>query len=520
MNLLIKKIAILLSLLLGTNMGVIAQTCWTGGIPATAAFATGGSGNYKDKILWLTWGTKTQAEVTNNPYGKHLVRIQDNDVSRARIDMGNGKFLCIEAKISNIVGPGIDDTGTNSGQVLNSETNIVGNGWQLNSYAPGNYSGDALDNLYNIGGTGTSNRLVSGIRNTRARANITFTITCTATLNGIPVRLPGMVLADAESMNSNLDNGIPREYITAEGNGVWNVIDMYKIKESGYYVTKSSVGGKNKIQFGEGNDGAGAVAAMVFNNSAYAANTQAVAFNVELKGGGGTALALGLLTPSIDGGDAPQSYGSPLHLIDDLKPVSDGIGTNKTNINVSSFIPGGFAPGSAGFLGTVYPDGYSGTQYSNDALGDDNSGSAGPNEEDAWPIALRSFSYKARYNIGSQISATIPYKPESGQGGFIYGWIDFNRNGKFDADEVATAPTSGNGTSVNLVWTVPSKRVVGSTYVRLRYVYDRPNQITSPSDLEQLATSMIVTNGEVEDTKIYIQGRAMVNPVLNSKGKK
>lgn len=528
MNYNIKKFFVFIWVVWFSIIKLSAQSCWTDGTPATAAFATGGTGNFKDKILWLTWGTKLQSEVTQHPYGKNLVRIVNGDVSRARIDMGNGRFLCIEAKISNIEGLAITDTSTGSGQILNGET-TVGVGWQLNSYRSGGYFEDGFDDMYNIGGSNANNRLVAGIRNSRVGSKITFQITCTATLDGVPVRLPGMVLADAESMAPYGPDDTPYEYISAKGMGVWNVIDMKKdLTSSGTYngvynvrKTPETVG-YSTLRFGQGNGPSAAVAALLFNADAYGseANKYAVTFDVTLKGGGGTALALGLLRPAIDGGDAPTSYGSPLHIIDDFKPVSDGLSNNTIyNINTSTFNPGGFVSSNVGYLGTVFPDGFGGVLSGKDALGDDNSGPGGPNEEDAWPVGLRSFSYKKHYKVNDIITAVIPYKPEMGKSGYIYGWIDFNRNGKFDADEVASAIATPTGNSVNLVWTVPSKRRIGSTYVRLRYVYDRPSIITSTSELEQLASSLVVTNGEIEDRRILIQGPVIVNPVINSDGK-
>lgn len=494
-----------------------AQPCFDVGTPATATFATGGSGNYKNQILWLTWGTTQQSEVATYPHGKHLVRLENGATSRASIDKGNGRYLCIEATISDIGGQAVTNDSKTSGQLLNqgSEYGIVKNGWVINSYAPGNFHGDVLDDMYHIGGTDKANTLVSGIRNSRVGSTVSFKLTCKATLNGAPVRLAGLVLADAESM------GATGEWASVTGSGKWTVIELKKnlSKKNGYFVRKTdSSDNKQTLRIGPGNDATtGAVAAMMFNETAYQGDEYIVSFNVEIKGGGGTAVALGLIPTSLDGGDAPESYGSPLHIIDDLHPTDDEVPTGTSvNLNTSAYKSGSLSAPSAGYLGSTYPDGDAGPNHSRDALGDDNTGNA-INEEDAWPNELRRFSYKQHYTIGDEIIAMVDYKPEPGRSGFVYAWIDFDCNGKFDLDEMVRAAAPSDGTTVQLRWHVPPKRVIGSTYVRLRYVYDRSTPITDPAELEELAHSAIITNGEVEDHRIYILSPTITNPALPSK---
>src|SRR5690554_6709319 len=141
----------------------------------TASFATGGSSPYIDDVLWLTWGSNNQGAF---PYGRHDQPLSVGAKSRASIDLGEGRYLCIEAEIISINGA-------------------------VNSYAPGNYGGDYLDDLYNIGGAGANNRLVSGIANRVDDSSPKIVIKCSATLDGQPIRLAGLVVADAESLNGS-----------------------------------------------------------------------------------------------------------------------------------------------------------------------------------------------------------------------------------------------------------------------------------------------------------------------------
>lgn len=473
--------------------GVQAQ-CYPGEV-VTAAYATGGVSPYINDVLWLTWGA-TNANQGTYPYGRHNQQLNVGDKSHASIDLGDGKYLCIEAEITSISGP-------------------------INSYAPGDYTGDYLDDLYNIGGTGGSNQLVSGIRNRANGALSRITLECRATLMGTPIRIPGVVFADAESL-------APAEYIYATADGEWTLVEVKKNNGQGAYNVRKEIvfesgipSSKQTMKLLRGNDNnTMAVSFLKFNESAYdqtATNPDfSVSIDVEFKGNGLTAIALGLLAPEVDGGDAPISYGNPLHLIQKLDFTPDNItavnqgSTSSTNINAGAYTPGALVENTnLSHLGSTAPDTESVIVHSKDAKGDDNFGPAGPDEEDAWPTEYKRFSYKANYIPGNTISATIPYRSDSD--GYIAGWIDFNLNGVFDPDEkqVVFAPTTGNTMgSIVLEWVVPGTRKPYSTFVRLRL-----------SQLENITPGEFVNTGEVEDHKIYVLGPVVTNPMIHSKGK-
>lgn len=81
----------------------------------------------------------------------------------------------------------------------------------------------------------------------------------------------------------------------------------------------------------------------------------------------------------------------------------------------------------------------------------------------------------------------------------VVGWIDFNRNGRFEMDEgTSTSVLSENKDVVTLQWDVPDDIKEGMTYARFRVSTD--DMATLESD-----SYGIKTDGEVEDYEIIIK---------------
>lgn len=416
-----------------------------------AAYATGGSSPYRNTVLWLTWG--------GGANGVNNVALNDGAMSSIDMPVAAGVNLRVDCRLNT------------------AETNV------LRSYRPGNFGGDSLDDLYNIGGTGTSNQLIAGIA--RASGTSSFSITCTSTLGGAPYRLRGVVMADAESINNS------GEFVEASAQGTWNVVEVRKnlANATPYLVNKSTSGANQVIRFGPGNDdNTAAVTFLSFDNAAHAPGNLAVNMGFSMRGGGTTAIAIGLLVPYADFGDAPQSYGDAMHVVDDLQFRSDGIpqGASNFNINTAGYTPGGLAPPLTDFLGSLGPDTEQRSSYSLDALGDDNFPQVGSREEDAWPTSYRLTVMQA----GTQINQPVACVGN----GSVAGWIDFNRNGVFDANERSGIAACSGG-QANLTWTVPAQVLAGTSYVRLRYSTNAV-QIQNPTG--------VADDGEVEDYRITI----------------
>ncbi|MEO8935063.1 MAG: CshA/CshB family fibrillar adhesin-related protein [Xanthomarina sp.] len=506
------KIMVLFAFLFGVSLEGMAQ-CFPG-LPVTGAFAdplTSASPN-ANRVFWLTWGaTYAESQTEAYKYGKPGTRLNVGSKSYGSIDLGGGRYMCVEAEIVLLTVSGTSDARKH-----------------INSYIPGTYQstgdgGDFLDILYNRGGSGgtngnPNNKMASGIINQYDLGRtVNIEIKVKATTDEEPVRLRGMVLADAEALAAS------GEYIISSGDGNWTVARVQKnIGKGAYEIRKeNNISGTKSITFSKGNNKrTGAVAFLEYNNSAYdtKANGYAVKFSAEFKGVGQTAIAFGLLTSGYDFGDAPASYGKPIHLIDDISFGPDGIVPSATagnpgptiDVNTSTYTPGELSTDVRRYLGSTPPDADIVDMFSVDAKGDDNSGTAGADEEDAWPVMYRQFADKEYYKPGDKITATIPYK-KGKVGDKISGWIDFDLNGTFDAGErvTATIPNAGDG-NVILEWTVPTTRVAYSTYVRLRYF--------GSIDDETRATGTAL-HGEVEDHRIYILTPGVTNPTLPSKSK-
>ncbi|MCF7750136.1 DUF11 domain-containing protein [Bacillus subtilis subsp. subtilis] len=434
-------------------------------LPATvhaAAYATGGSSPYRNTVLWLTWGGGVNGS-PNQP-------LANGSSSSASMSVAGGVQLQVSCSLAAVNGA-------------------------LQSYRPGSFSGDSLDDLYNIGGTGGSNQLIAGI--SRASGTSTFTVNCLSTLGGVPYRLRGVVMADAESINGS------GEYVQASAIGEWNVVEMRKNLGAGpYNALKSTNGAQNTVRFGPGNDNnTAAVTFLSFDDAAYQAGNLAVSMDFAINGGGTTAIAIGLLVPYADFGDAPASYGDAMHVVDDLQFRNDNLPINNTatDINTAAYTPGGLAPPLSDFLGTHGPDTEQRSSYSIDAKGDDNFPAGNAAEENAWPS---SFTLSVM-----QANTTITQPVACNGSGTVAGWIDFNRSGAFDPGERTQAPCSGG--SATLVWTVPADVAAGTTYVRLRYATNVA-QILLPAG--------IADDGEVEDHLVTIVAPALAISKTNNSG--
>ncbi|MDH5835101.1 CshA/CshB family fibrillar adhesin-related protein [Luteimonas kalidii] len=417
-----------------------------------AAYATGGNGQYRNEVLWLTWGGGVN--------GTAGLPLTDGATTSATIPVTATQDLVLECSLSGISGT-------------------------IESYRPGGWTGDALDDMYNIGGTGNANQLIAGIMGRTGTHG--FTVECQATLGGQPYRIPGLVMADAESMNTTT------EYLEGTALGQWNVVEVNTGNGNRYDARKDDLGGGlQSIRFGNpggeqnGTTSPAGVTFLTFDEAAYGPG-ESISMEFEILGGGNTAIAIGLLAPSADFGDAPSSYGDAAHLLRGLVAEPDGLapGAGAIDINTPGFQLGQLAPPDSGFLGSIGPDGEPGAQSGADADGDDTSGSAGSAEEDAWTFGTDLAIADATQPIDRSIACVGT--------GTVAGWIDFDRNGAFDPDERALAAC--NGGAAALSWTVPADVSSGASHVRLRYASDA-SEVQAPTGE--------AADGEVEDHAIEL----------------
>lgn len=485
-------------------------------VPVTAAYATGGLGKYKEEILWLTWGaTKDNQKV--NPYGIPNINLKEGDTSSAEIKLGENKFVCIQVKI---LSSATDEV---------KPTNVI-----IKSYRPGNYEakaqGDYLDEIYNIGGTYTNNKLIAGISATNSEPLIKFIGKAFISeniidINGIksvketPIKIPGLIFADAESLNNS------GEYIKAKADGDWNIVEYEKnpISDNILYNVKKTkkLAGNNTIHYTEESDlGNSAISLLKFHQSAYDKDDFSVNFEAKVKGAASQAISLGLLTPYGDLGDAPIFYGNPMHLFENLQVVEDGLSNGKeVNLAISKdSILGYLQPELSNYIGSTAPRVNSSAVNSYIAKGDDYYKTG--KEEDGWLAKYQGFSYKtvdgSQYPVGALISADIPVIVNKKS--VLAGWIDFNVNGVFEEKERVYKVVEANQTgNIKLDWKIPANRKPYSTFVRLR-LFDYESLTVGTTFNPLLITSISdVLGGEVEDHEIKIYGQIKSNPmILNS----
>ncbi|MBE9046450.1 DUF11 domain-containing protein [Pleurocapsales cyanobacterium LEGE 10410] len=170
-----------------------------------------------------------------------------------------------------------------------------------------------------------------------------------------------------------------------------------------------------------------------------------------------------------DYGDAPDSYGDASHIT--------------------------YATPSV-YLGSIRPDGETDTQLGTDAgasaAGDD---SDGGDDEDA---------FNTLPNVPSVGNYSLDVPVNTDGDATLHGWVDFDKDGKFEEGEYQSAAVTSTDTTANLTWSVPVGTTPGDSYVRLRLTSDTLNDNTDTSDIDERSTGS-ASDGEVEDYPVTIE---------------
>ena len=411
--------------------------------PAEARPATGGVGRFGGAIDWVEWGTASQPLPNTGFTGTTTRSI-------------GGQQLTVSCSTSNIV--------TSAGV--------------LEAYRPGTWTGDALDDMYNIGGTGGANQLVNALSNRTFGATVAFDYTCAATLDGAPVPLAGLVFADAEQ-------NLGPEYVaaTAPAGSTFRVIDRFRNCGQSVLANLSTA---NRLQLTTTGNCQTGPAAVAFIEGATSAR-------VDMRGARKSAVALGVVI-AVDHGDAPESYGDAAHLVSYSFTGGEVPVGVATRVSDPAFTLGtAAAPRRLG--GTVDPDGE--PQYSADATGDDALGSDGFGPADDEDGLLSPASVTGV--VGAPYAVSVDCRSA---GDALAGWIDWNGDGDFlDAGERSQTSTCAAGGEPTVVtWPAIPGDVVGqpvgtTTVLRLRTALD-PSGIAQPTGLAR--------SGEVEDHAVTL----------------
>ena len=546
---------------------IVVHTLGAGTPPATAIYAApdGGSGQYAEVIDWIDWTEMTGAELDTDGRTRRIAADGGTvTVWSTPTKLVEGQWRSSQCTISEVEThfESVDPSGKNP--PINADA-----GLRL-GYVPGSWVGDGLARLYNDSSRydngveiqpgwldqsvnyktkNVRSNLPIGISNVQGgkygnSANAYFKFDCTtyaiesaskpakSALDGLPkkqIPMVGMVYADAEASNwmPGSRESITVDAIPMEGKSKRDV--TFRLMESTRSpgCTTSSWGGETTFPYPSG-----ARTGLQLRPDGYECATWAVrnvghgpssvffmenadGGYVEIKGGGVSAMALGVVT-YVDHGDAPASYGEAASLFQptwwggkpggtdttDISsspapPEASGTWYNFTDAQAQGYVAEASAPRlRLGKRVDAEPD----SPISADATGDDVVGSR--NDEDAIGTA-NSPGLTAETYIGADWSTTFTC---AGAGATVVGWIDWNRNGVFDdaekSDEVACS-ASGSAT---LSWTVPTdvvRSVDGEdgtgaeTFMRLRITADNNGDGQKPTGG--------TATGEVEDYRIAVR---------------
>ncbi|WP_431902842.1 GEVED domain-containing protein [Nonomuraea sp. bgisy101] len=167
-----------------------------------------------------------------------------------------------------------------------------------------------------------------------------------------------------------------------------------------------------------------------------------------------------------DDSDAPASYGAASHAITDTFIGED---VTADNINTLSFMPRGLRQN------TDTDDGLK------------------PEDIQRLPDGATSYSLE------------VPVR--SGSGADLAGWIDFDRDGRFEASERTDANVDAGAGKHTLTWNVPEAVGQGSTWMRLRIAATSGGVADSTGWAD---------SGEVEDYQLALPRREAITPTTES----
>ena len=182
----------------------------------------------------------------------------------------------------------------------------------------------------------------------------------------------------------------------------------------------------------------------------------------------------------IDEGDAPESYGKAMHTI----ATVDGITGAKVN---------------QPYIGNVSPDMDENTVL--DWFGDDKATTADEGIDQLLPDELKGTTnemIKMDRTRPGNYKLSVQAHLDGASEAHIYGWVDFNQNGKFDEDERSNLATITQDGTVELTFANsktyidPSVKELGA---RVR-IAKKANEIESPTGM--------ALSGEVEDFRTQI----------------
>lgn len=508
-----------------------APAARTAGTITPMAWSDGGLGKYRGLINWIQWGDNNNEIVLRDGTSSRTV------TSTQQIGTSQLVVTCTADEL----------------EWHESENNPDPIQPPLVAYKPGSWAGDALDDLYNIGGAGrlkdnpssttrplfpydfeNPNEMVIGLGNPSGAlgpvhnpgspgtpawtgsgngANMSFNFSCEASLDGRPLELQGLVFADAESSNSRRDVNNGPEWVqasTSDPDVNWRIIERYQTCSHSHATAswpdaqtlRLGVQGQ-ECAYPEGRDwpypsptGAGPMS-IAFMEGATSAR-------VGLLGRGNSAVAVGYVL-SADFGDAPESYGESGALFQQTWQGGMVSRDGTTNVTDPDFELGVNSRPTHTILGSlVDADGQH--VHSEGADADDNASLDDEDGLDGTDLAADGFRLPAEVldDETYTLSGIRCAGPQSGGSATVAGWIDWNGNGSFDPWERAQTTCPTGQQNVSLTWSVPDAQTMArpETFMRLRIAADAG---------EVLLPTGISLTGEVEDYKLQLPAQLTID---------
>lgn len=440
-----------------------------------------GTGKLQKGIFWLTWNSESNSNLISKPAGSTA-----SNVKAGTYIWQLTPSVKIVAELSNIYGSTKNDG--------------------LSCHTPSSYS-EGLSSLYPYIGTNTGIP-DCGLQDIQYSSIVGFNVSVDLQMkiNGVwqSITYPGMVVGDAETLAIYGTSNV--EYIKAtlvDNNASWQLLDFHNgawnasTVAPDYLVTVTDGGMTfvDSMKYPYSDLGLQAVM--------YAKNATSL-MNVETKGAGETALALGIVAP-FDFGDAPASYGYSGHYFDTVR-------YNNIPPLVDSIYPAGIMPQITitPFQKSLYYLGSNNTDFDGNPNPLQDTTAAYDNahennDEDGFNLATQP-------SIGVNNSSDVKLNVKATNAGIttatIYAWIDFNRDGHFSAKEsaIATLPPGSTDLSVPLTFTLKhykSSIKAGPTYARFRITTTPLGDATDfTTDSIDDRSINIALDGETEDYKL------------------
>ncbi|MEL6855949.1 MAG: GEVED domain-containing protein, partial [Cyanobacteria bacterium J06607_13] len=129
--------------------------------------------------------------------------------------------------------------------------------------------------------------------------------------------------------------------------------------------------------------------------------------------------------------------------------------------------------------------------------GIDDQGNASDDSDDGF-VTLSAPPLRDSYHLED-----IPVNNETNDNATLHGWIDFNRNGRFEPEEHTSAVVIPGETLTDLSWTVPRTVSAGESYARFRITTSQLTDKPATPQLDERSVG-VATDGEVEDYPIRL----------------